>query len=38
MSILSHNVYDNVRTRVILPHDGALLLVFRLPRSVTLST
>jgi phosphatase NudJ len=28
MSILSHNVYDNVRTRVIIPHEGALLLVF----------
>ncbi|HYM14032.1 MAG TPA: NUDIX domain-containing protein [Steroidobacteraceae bacterium] len=27
MSILSHNVYDNVRTRVIVPHAGALLLV-----------
>jgi phosphatase NudJ len=27
VSILSHNVYDNVRTRVIVPHDGALLLV-----------
>ena len=28
MSILSHNVFDNVRTRVIVPHNGALLLVF----------
>lgn len=27
MSILSHNIYDNVRTRVIIPHMGSLLLV-----------
>jgi phosphatase NudJ len=27
VSILSHNIYDNVRTRVIVPHDGALLLL-----------
>lgn len=27
MSILSHNIYDNVRTRVIVTHDGAILLL-----------
>jgi phosphatase NudJ len=27
VSILSHDIYDNVRTRVIVPHEGALLLV-----------